>query len=183
MCIVGKCSVGCWAPCVNGEKKADVHCFYCVHLLSEETISSSGHRYKLSTSTYRKQQFTVMFIFSVFRQSLRRTWHLLLLSSDSILVFLCILYCKRNRLNGFVIPCIDCVILHFHWIVELIYSSLFFSPQFAVNMFRTLPPSSNPTGAEFDPEEDEPTLEAAWPHLQVHKHTHTQTQTSPAYSL
>lgn len=40
--------------------------------------------------------------------------------------------------------------------------------QFAVNMFRTLPPSSNPTGAEFDPEEDEPTLEAAWPHLQVH---------------
>lgn len=40
--------------------------------------------------------------------------------------------------------------------------------QFSVNLFRTLPPSSNPTGAEFDPEEDEPTLEAAWPHLQVH---------------
>lgn len=39
--------------------------------------------------------------------------------------------------------------------------------QFSVNVFRTLPPSSNPTGAEFDPEEDEPTLEAAWPHLQV----------------
>uniref|UniRef100_A0A8C2BW52 Serine/threonine protein phosphatase 2A regulatory subunit n=1 Tax=Cyprinus carpio TaxID=7962 RepID=A0A8C2BW52_CYPCA len=38
---------------------------------------------------------------------------------------------------------------------------------FAVNMFRALPPSSNPTGAEFDPEEDEPTLEAAWPHLQL----------------
>ncbi|CAG01827.1 unnamed protein product, partial [Tetraodon nigroviridis] len=38
---------------------------------------------------------------------------------------------------------------------------------FAVNIFRTLPPSSNPTGAEFDPEEDEPTLEAAWPHLQL----------------
>ena len=34
-------------------------------------------------------------------------------------------------------------------------------------MFRTLPPTSNPTGAEFDPEEDEPTLEAAWPHLQL----------------
>lgn len=44
-----------------------------------------------------------------------------------------------------------------------------FSPffQFAVNLFRTLPPSSNPNGAEFDPEEDEPTLEAAWPHLQL----------------
>ncbi|KAK7878327.1 hypothetical protein WMY93_031044 [Mugilogobius chulae] len=38
---------------------------------------------------------------------------------------------------------------------------------FSVNVFRTLPPSSNPTGAEFDPEEDEPTLEAAWPHLQL----------------
>ncbi|EEB13150.1 serine/threonine-protein phosphatase 2A 56 kDa regulatory subunit delta isoform, putative [Pediculus humanus corporis] len=37
---------------------------------------------------------------------------------------------------------------------------------FTVNLFRTLPPSSNPNGAEFDPEEDEPTLEAAWPHLQ-----------------
>lgn len=43
----------------------------------------------------------------------------------------------------------------------------YFSPQFAYNLFRTLPPSSNPSGAEFDPEEDEPTLEAAWPHLQV----------------
>lgn len=30
-----------------------------------------------------------------------------------------------------------------------------------------MPPSSNPNGAEFDPEEDEPTLEAAWPHLQL----------------
>uniref|UniRef100_A0A8D3DCP4 Serine/threonine protein phosphatase 2A regulatory subunit n=1 Tax=Scophthalmus maximus TaxID=52904 RepID=A0A8D3DCP4_SCOMX len=38
----------------------------------------------------------------------------------------------------------------------------------SVNIFRTLPPSENP---EFDPEEDEPTLEASWPHLQVH-HTH-----------
>lgn len=38
---------------------------------------------------------------------------------------------------------------------------------FSINLFRTLPPSSNPNGAEFDPEEDEPTLEAAWPHLQL----------------
>ncbi|TGZ70978.1 hypothetical protein CRM22_002881 [Opisthorchis felineus] len=35
------------------------------------------------------------------------------------------------------------------------------------NLFRTLPPPTNPSGAEFDPEEDEPTLEAAWPHLQL----------------
>jgi len=27
-----------------------------------------------------------------------------------------------------------------------------------------LPPSDNP---DFDPEEDDPTLEASWPHLQV----------------
>jgi len=38
---------------------------------------------------------------------------------------------------------------------------------FAVNTFRALPPSSNPAGAEFDPEEDEPTLEASWPHIQL----------------
>ncbi|XP_022329029.1 serine/threonine-protein phosphatase 2A 56 kDa regulatory subunit delta isoform-like isoform X5 [Crassostrea virginica] len=38
---------------------------------------------------------------------------------------------------------------------------------FSCNLFRALPPSSNPSGAEFDPEEDEPTLEAAWPHLQL----------------
>ncbi|KAL5009118.1 hypothetical protein ScPMuIL_014699 [Solemya velum] len=38
---------------------------------------------------------------------------------------------------------------------------------FSNNLFRTLPPSSNPSGAEFDPEEDEPTLEASWPHLQL----------------
>jgi serine/threonine-protein phosphatase 2A regulatory subunit B' len=38
---------------------------------------------------------------------------------------------------------------------------------FSLNMFRALPPCSNPTGTEFDPEEDEPNLEAAWPHLQI----------------
>lgn len=38
---------------------------------------------------------------------------------------------------------------------------------FAMNLFRTLPPPENPNGADFDPEEDEPTLEAAWPHLQL----------------
>ena len=44
-----------------------------------------------------------------------------------------------------------------------------FSPslQFANNAFRALPPSTNPSGAEFDPEEDEPTLESSWPHLQI----------------
>ncbi|XP_051876532.1 protein phosphatase 2, regulatory subunit B', epsilon isoform X3 [Pristis pectinata] len=34
----------------------------------------------------------------------------------------------------------------------------------SLNIFRTLPPSDT---SEFDPEEDEPTLEASWPHLQL----------------
>jgi len=38
---------------------------------------------------------------------------------------------------------------------------------FAVNLFRTIPPQVNPTGDAFDPEEDEPVLELAWPHLQI----------------
>ena len=35
------------------------------------------------------------------------------------------------------------------------------------NLFRTLPPQVNPNGDAYDPEEDEPVLEAAWPHLQI----------------
>ncbi|KAJ3194095.1 Serine/threonine-protein phosphatase 2A 56 kDa regulatory subunit delta isoform [Irineochytrium annulatum] len=38
---------------------------------------------------------------------------------------------------------------------------------FATNLFRTIPPQVNPTGDAFDPEEDEPVLEQAWPHLQI----------------
>jgi len=34
----------------------------------------------------------------------------------------------------------------------------------AHNLFRALPPSDNP---DFDPEEDDPTFEASWPHLQL----------------
>jgi hypothetical protein len=33
------------------------------------------------------------------------------------------------------------------------------------NLFHPLPPRLNPNGDEYDPEEDEPILEAAWPHL------------------
>ena len=39
--------------------------------------------------------------------------------------------------------------------------------QFSINLFRTLPPQINPIGDAFDPEEDEPVLEVAWPHLQI----------------
>ncbi|KAH8772628.1 protein phosphatase 2A regulatory B subunit [Diaporthe sp. PMI_573] len=38
---------------------------------------------------------------------------------------------------------------------------------FAKNLFRPLPPPMNPSGEAFDPEEDEPVLEVAWPHIQV----------------
>ncbi|KAI8984697.1 phosphatase 2A regulatory B subunit-domain-containing protein [Mycotypha africana] len=37
----------------------------------------------------------------------------------------------------------------------------------ALNLFRTIPPQVNPSGDAFDPEEDEPVLEPAWPHLQI----------------
>lgn len=42
--------------------------------------------------------------------------------------------------------------------------STFYYQQISLNLFRTLPPSENP---DFDPEEDDPTLEASWPHLQL----------------
>ncbi|CAO3688368.1 unnamed protein product [Umbelopsis vinacea] len=38
---------------------------------------------------------------------------------------------------------------------------------FSLNLFRTIPPQVNPVGDAFDPEEDEPVLEMAWPHLQL----------------
>lgn len=41
---------------------------------------------------------------------------------------------------------------------------LFCVLQISTNIFRTLPPSDN---QDFDPDEDEPTLEASWPHIQV----------------
>ena len=39
--------------------------------------------------------------------------------------------------------------------------------QFGDNLFRSIPPPVNPSGDIYDPEEDEPILELAWPHLQV----------------
>ncbi|KAJ5908631.1 hypothetical protein N7495_001313 [Penicillium taxi] len=38
---------------------------------------------------------------------------------------------------------------------------------FAKNLFRPIPPPLAPQGEAFDPEEDEPVLEVAWPHIQV----------------
>ncbi|KAJ5114035.1 hypothetical protein N7456_002569 [Penicillium angulare] len=38
---------------------------------------------------------------------------------------------------------------------------------FAKNLFRPIPPPMTPQGEAFDPEEDDPVLEVAWPHIQV----------------
>ncbi|KAI0818703.1 protein phosphatase PP2A0 B subunit gamma isoform [Irpex lacteus] len=38
---------------------------------------------------------------------------------------------------------------------------------FATNLFRAIPPPTNPQGDAYDPEEDEPVLELAWPHLKM----------------
>lgn len=50
-------------------------------------------------------------------------------------------------------------------ITEQIYPEVV--TMFATNLFRSIPPPVNPTGDAFDPEEDEPVLELAWPHLQI----------------
>lgn len=50
---------------------------------------------------------------------------------------------------------------------NLYYDYFYLLYQFVVNLFRTIPPQVNPTGDAYDPEEDEPVLELAWPHLQI----------------
>ncbi|CAK5280924.1 unnamed protein product [Mycena citricolor] len=50
-------------------------------------------------------------------------------------------------------------------ITEQLYSEVV--GMFAANLFRSIPPPINPTGEPFDPEDDEPVLELAWPHLQL----------------
>ncbi|KAA0708929.1 PP2A B subunit isoform B'-alpha [Triplophysa tibetana] len=47
-------------------------------------------------------------------------------------------------------------------LVESVYPEI--TSMVTTNLFRTLPPSENP---DFDPEEDEPTLEVSWPHMQL----------------
>ncbi|KAI5480174.1 protein phosphatase 2 (formerly 2A), regulatory subunit B' [Pseudohyphozyma bogoriensis] len=50
-------------------------------------------------------------------------------------------------------------------ITETVYPEVV--AMFASNLFRSIPPPVNPTGDAYDPEEDEPVLELAWPHLQI----------------
>ncbi|XP_072310671.1 serine/threonine-protein phosphatase 2A 56 kDa regulatory subunit alpha isoform [Eucyclogobius newberryi] len=65
---------------------------------------------------------------------------------------------KRATLNELV----DYVSTNRGVLVETTYPEII--NMICTNIFRTLPPSENP---DFDPEEDEPTLEASWPHMQL----------------
>uniref|UniRef100_A0AAQ5Y5N6 Serine/threonine protein phosphatase 2A regulatory subunit n=1 Tax=Amphiprion ocellaris TaxID=80972 RepID=A0AAQ5Y5N6_AMPOC len=65
---------------------------------------------------------------------------------------------KRATLNELV----DFVSTNRGVLVESAYPEI--TNMISTNIFRALPPSENP---DFDPEEDEPTLEASWPHMQL----------------
>uniref|UniRef100_A0A2P2HVP2 Serine/threonine protein phosphatase 2A regulatory subunit n=1 Tax=Hirondellea gigas TaxID=1518452 RepID=A0A2P2HVP2_9CRUS len=65
---------------------------------------------------------------------------------------------KRSTLNELV----DYITAGRGVLTEMVYPEII--RMIACNLFRTLPPSDNP---DFDPEEDDPTLEASWPHLQL----------------
>uniref|UniRef100_A0AC34F767 Serine/threonine protein phosphatase 2A regulatory subunit n=1 Tax=Panagrolaimus sp. ES5 TaxID=591445 RepID=A0AC34F767_9BILA len=65
---------------------------------------------------------------------------------------------KRAALNEL----IDFITTNQGAIVEPLYPEVI--KMVSKNIFRVLPPSDN---SEFDPEEDEPTLEVSWPHLQL----------------
>lgn len=50
-------------------------------------------------------------------------------------------------------------------LTEPMYASVV--EMFAKNLFRPIPPPVNPVGELFDPDEDEPVCEVAWPHMQI----------------
>jgi len=60
---------------------------------------------------------------------------------------------------------VECITNQRNIINEAVYPEVV--KMFASNLFRSIPPPVNPTGDAYDPEEDEPVLELAWPHLQL----------------
>eukprot|EP01111_Echinosteliopsis_oligospora_P012474 TRINITY_DN4266_c0_g1_i2.p1 TRINITY_DN4266_c0_g1~~TRINITY_DN4266_c0_g1_i2.p1 ORF type:complete len:595 (+),score=161.26 TRINITY_DN4266_c0_g1_i2:335-2119(+) len=68
---------------------------------------------------------------------------------------------KREAL----IQCVEYIFSNREPLTEPIYAAVF--TMVAINLFRPLPPHINPSGVMYDPEEDEPILEAAWSHIQI----------------
>lgn len=74
---------------------------------------------------------------------------------------------QRGVITESIYPEVVSMVSRFACLKHLAASTKTFSMQFATNLFRSIPPQVNPTGDAFDPEEDEPVLELAWPHLQI----------------
>lgn len=68
---------------------------------------------------------------------------------------------KREAL----LQCVEYLLSAREPLSEAVYHAVF--SMVATNLFRPLPPHVNPSGVQYDPEEDEPILEAAWPHIQI----------------
>eukprot|EP01132_Coremiostelium_polycephalum_P004338 gene4338-5429_t len=68
---------------------------------------------------------------------------------------------KREAL----LQCVEYLMVNREVFHESIYATLF--DMVGTNLFRPLPPRTNPYGVMYDPEEDEPILEAGWAHIQI----------------
>lgn len=68
---------------------------------------------------------------------------------------------KREAL----LQCVEYLLAARDPLTEPVYNSVFV--MVSTNLFRPLPPHMNPSGVLYDPEEDEPILEAAWSHIQI----------------
>eukprot|EP00026_Physarum_polycephalum_P005566 Phypoly_transcript_05601.p1 GENE.Phypoly_transcript_05601~~Phypoly_transcript_05601.p1 ORF type:complete len:600 (+),score=77.53 Phypoly_transcript_05601:83-1801(+) len=68
---------------------------------------------------------------------------------------------KREAL----LQCVEYLLAARDPLTESVYHSVF--TMVATNLFRPLPPHVNPSGVQYDPEEDEPILEAGWSHIQI----------------
>ncbi|SAM04793.1 hypothetical protein [Absidia glauca] len=68
---------------------------------------------------------------------------------------------KRHTLQEI----LEYIVINRGVLTEAVYPEI--TNMFVINLFRPIPPQVNPVGDAFDPEEDEPVLELAWPHLQI----------------
>ncbi|RKP38188.1 protein phosphatase 2A regulatory B subunit, partial [Dimargaris cristalligena] len=71
----------------------------------------------------------------------------------------------KEAKQKYLVDLVDYIAHNRNVIDEPVYPAVF--SMFAANLFRTIPPQVNPMGEQFDPDEDDPVLEVAWPHLQI----------------